>query len=87
MFLWYDTDRIEKDMSNNSSIFAYAFVAAVGFLPIRYLATIWGRIQRHTDRWEGLMKCIIKMGSVAIIYTPSFIKISSGIQTLMEGTT
>jgi hypothetical protein len=31
-FLWYDTDRIENDASNKSSIFASVFVVAVKFL-------------------------------------------------------
>jgi hypothetical protein len=33
---WYDTDRIENDASNNCSIVAYVFVAAVVFTePLR----------------------------------------------------
>jgi hypothetical protein len=39
-FPWNDTDRIENDGSNYSSIVAYIFFAAVTFLPSRYLATI-----------------------------------------------
>jgi hypothetical protein len=39
----------------------------------------------HTDWWEGFMKYIIEMGSGAIIYIPSFIKIGSGIQKLIGG--
>jgi hypothetical protein len=48
-FPWYDTDRIENDVSNNSSIVACVFVIAVTFLPGRCLATIGGYIYRHTD--------------------------------------
>jgi hypothetical protein len=39
-FLWYDTDGIENDASNNSSIVACVFVAAVTFIPSRCLETI-----------------------------------------------
>jgi hypothetical protein len=42
IFPWYDTDLIEKDTSNNSSIVACVFVAAVMFLQSRCLATMWG---------------------------------------------
>jgi hypothetical protein len=31
------------------------------------------------------MKCTLKMGSVAMIYIPSFIKTDSGIQKLIVG--
>jgi hypothetical protein len=41
-FPWYDTDHIEIDTSNNSSILACVFVTAVTFLPSRCLATIRG---------------------------------------------
>jgi hypothetical protein len=34
---------------------------------------------------EGFMKYAVEMGSGAIIYTPSFMKIGSGIQRLMGG--
>jgi hypothetical protein len=37
---WYDTDRIENDASNNSSIVSCVFIATVTFLPIRCLATL-----------------------------------------------
>jgi hypothetical protein len=39
----------------------------------------------HTDWWEGFMKHVVKMGSSAMIYIPSFIKTGSAIQKLMEG--
>jgi hypothetical protein len=40
-FPWYK-DRIENDVSNNSSIVTCVFVTAVTFLPSRFLATIGG---------------------------------------------
>jgi hypothetical protein len=39
-FPWYDTDRIENDVSNNSSIAACVFITALTFLLSRCLATI-----------------------------------------------
>jgi hypothetical protein len=72
-FPWYDTDSIEKYSSKNSSILAYAFVAAVTFLPSCCLATIGG--YRHADWWVGFMKYVIEMGSCPMIYIPSVIKI------------
>jgi hypothetical protein len=36
-----------------------------------------------TDKWEGFMKYAVEMGSGAIIYIPSFIKISSIIRRLI----
>jgi hypothetical protein len=62
-FLWYDTDRIENDASNNYFIVACVFVAAVAFLPSRCLATIGGMyIETHrlmegiyeVRHWDGL---------------------------------
>jgi hypothetical protein len=38
-FLLNDTDSTRNEVSNNSSIVAYAFVARVTFLPSRCLAT------------------------------------------------
>jgi hypothetical protein len=57
----------------------------VTFLPSRYLATIGGYTYRDTDCWEGFMKYAIKMGSGAMIYKPSFIKIGSAIQKWIGG--
>jgi hypothetical protein len=48
--------RIKYDVSNNSSIVARVFVAAVKFLPSRYLATIGGYAYKHINRWEEFMK-------------------------------
>jgi hypothetical protein len=49
-FPWYDTDPIENDVSNNSSIVACVFVTAVTFLPSSCLETLGGYT---TDWWEG----------------------------------
>jgi hypothetical protein len=73
-------DRIENDMSNNSSIVACVFVVVVTILPSSCLATISGYTYRHTDLWEGSIKCAVVMDS----YIPSFVKIGSGIQKLIE---
>jgi hypothetical protein len=70
-------DRIENDASNNYSIVSCVFVAAVTFLQSRFLATIGGYTYKHTDKWEGFMKCAVEMGSRAMIHIPSFIKIGS----------
>jgi hypothetical protein len=72
-----DTFRIENNASNNCSIVAFAFDIEVTFLPSRRLATY---TYRHTDRREGLMKQALEMDSGAMMYTPGFIKIGSGIQ-------
>jgi hypothetical protein len=96
-FPWYDTGHIENDASNNSSIVACVFVAAIMFLPrgwlatirkylpSRCLATIEGYTYKHTDRWEGFINEAVEMGSGALMYVPSFIKIGSGIQKLIGG--
>jgi hypothetical protein len=38
-----------------------------------------------TDRWEGFMKYAVEMGSGAMIYISSFIKIGSGVLKLIGG--
>jgi hypothetical protein len=38
-----------------------------------------------TDLWEGFIKYAVEMGSGAMIYIPSVIKIGSGIQKLIGG--
>jgi hypothetical protein len=46
------------------------------------------RRDTHTDTQtdgEGFMKYAVEMGSVAMIYIPSFMKIGSGIQKLIRG--
>jgi hypothetical protein len=51
--------------------------------PCRYLATIERYIYRHTDWWEGFFNYAVEMSLGAVI--PSFVKIGSGVQKLMEG--
>jgi hypothetical protein len=77
--LLYDTDRIENDASNNSSIVACVFVVAITFLPSRCLAAIGGYRYRHTDQWEGYMNYGVGVGTGAMIYIPTLIKIGAGI--------
>jgi hypothetical protein len=77
-------DRIEKGVSNISSIVACVFVAAVTFLLSRCLATIWGYTCRHTSVWEGFMKYAVEIGSVGTVYILNFIKTGSGIQKLIH---
>jgi hypothetical protein len=59
-------------------------VAAVTFSPSRCL-TIGEYTYRHTDWCEGFMKYAVKMGSGAMIYIPSFMKIGWGIQKEIGG--
>jgi hypothetical protein len=49
-FPWYDTDCTEDDLSNNSSITAYVFVAVVTFLLSCCLAM---KGDTHTERLMG----------------------------------
>jgi hypothetical protein len=49
----YDMDRIENDVSNNSSIFWSVFVAAITFLPSSCLANHRGHTYRHKNWWGG----------------------------------
>jgi hypothetical protein len=44
------------------------------------------RTDTHTEGWEGFMKYTVKMGSVAMICIPGFIKISPCIKKLMGDT-
>jgi hypothetical protein len=74
---------MEEDISNNSSIVACVFVAAVPFLQSRCLATIGECTYRHTDRWEGFMQLAVQMGSDDMLYISSFIKTGSAIQILI----
>jgi hypothetical protein len=55
----------------------------VTFSPSRGLATNGGYAYRHTEWWEGFMKYAVEMGSGAIIYIPSFVKIGSCSRKLM----
>jgi hypothetical protein len=43
------------------------------------------RRNKQIYRWEGFLKYAVEMGSVVIIYIPSFIKIGSGIQKIIGG--
>jgi hypothetical protein len=66
----------------------HVFVVLGMCLPSHCLATIGGiHAYRYTDCWEGFFKYAIEMGSVAMIYVPSFVKIGSGIQKLLRGDT
>jgi hypothetical protein len=44
-------------------------------------------IYRHTDWWKGFMKYAVEVGSGAMTYIQSFIKIGWGIQNLISGFT
>jgi hypothetical protein len=59
-FPWYDTDFIEDDAPNNSSIVACVFIAAVMFLPSRCLATIRGYICRYIDYERDLWSASLR---------------------------
>jgi hypothetical protein len=48
----YDKDRIENDASNNSSIIACIFIAALMFFSVSLPSN---DTYRHTDWWEGFM--------------------------------
>jgi hypothetical protein len=77
-FSWYNTDRIENDVSNNSSIVAHVLFAAVSFfLPSRCLAKIEGYIYRHMDWWKGFMNYAVNMGSSAMKYQVSYIVVKA----------
>jgi hypothetical protein len=52
-------------------------------LPSLCLVTVGG-IHIQTHRWQGFMKYAVEIGSGAMIYIPSFIKIGSGIQKLIR---
>jgi hypothetical protein len=62
IILWYNTDCIENNMSNNYFIVASVFVAVVTFLPSHCLAKIVGYTYRHRLMgeiyevccWDGL---------------------------------
>jgi hypothetical protein len=64
-----------KHASKNSSIVVCVFAATVTFSPGRRLATIWRYTYKHTDRWQEFMKYAVEMGSGAMIYVPSLMKI------------
>jgi hypothetical protein len=79
----FDTTRTPQKTTRITLILLLrVFFVAGTCVPSRWLATRKRDTYRHT---EGCMMYAAEMGSVAIIYTPSFVKISSGIQNLMEG--
>jgi hypothetical protein len=82
---WYDSDRIENDTSDSYSIVASVFVDAILFLLSRCLVTTAGYTFRGIDWWEIFMKWAVEIGSGAMIYVPSFIKIRSGINFVIRG--
>jgi hypothetical protein len=47
--------------------------------------TIRGYIYRHKNSWDGFIKYTVEMGSGAMIFMPSLIKIGSAIQKLIRG--
>jgi hypothetical protein len=57
------------------------FVAAVTFLLSPCLAKVEGYTYRHTDRWEGFMKCAAEMSSGAMIYIPSFLRLVQALKS------
>jgi hypothetical protein len=81
----YDMDRIKNGASNNSSIFACVFVAALTYLPSRCLSTIWGYTYRHKDWWEIIIEYAVLMGSDAKVYVPNYVKSRSSIRKLIGG--
>jgi hypothetical protein len=86
-FRWYSMGHIENDTPNNCSIVVCVFATTVTFSLSCCLAMIRGYTYRHTDWWEGFFNYAVEMGSGAVIYLPSCIKIGSGIQKLIGGDT
>jgi hypothetical protein len=84
-FLWYDTNLIENETSNNPSIVACVFVATGSYIPSRCLATIGGYTYRHAGWWEGFVEYAVEMDAGAMIYIPGFRKTRSGIHGLKGG--
>jgi hypothetical protein len=82
----YDTNLIENEAFNNSTVVACVLVAAVmflpsrcrattsGILPICWLATIGEYMYRQRDWWEEFIKYAVKIGLGNRIYIPSFMK-------------
>jgi hypothetical protein len=84
-FPLYDTGHTQNDASN-SSIVACVFVTAVTFLPSRCLAAIGGFLPSCCLATIGDIQTdtqAVEMGSGAVIYVPSCIKIGSDIQKLI----
>jgi hypothetical protein len=80
--LWYDTDLIENDASNNSSVFLR--ICCRGNILTEPLPNNGrGYTYRHIDWWHGFMKHAIEMSLGNNIYMPTFMKIVWGIQKLI----
>jgi hypothetical protein len=63
----YDTDHIENDASNNSSILACAFITAVTFVLNRCVVTIGGFLPtRCLETIRGLLpsRCLATIGGI-----------------------
>jgi hypothetical protein len=71
-------------MSQPILLLLLVFVAAAACLPSRCLATY---TYRHKTWWEVFMKCAVEIGSVSMVYLPSFIQRGSGIQIWCSGYT
>jgi predicted metalloprotease len=87
-------DRIENEASNNSSLVACIHCRRNVFTET-LTSTEWrdkingpvscnerGHTYIDSDWWEEFLNYAVKMSSLAMIYTPSFIKVGSGIQKL-----
>jgi hypothetical protein len=85
-FPWYDTERIENDTSHNSSIVPCIRCRGDDFteqLPSNRMKDT----HTNTDWRKGFMKYVVEMGSGAIIYISSFIKIGLDIRSWWGGHT
>jgi hypothetical protein len=78
-------DNIENYASNSCFIVACIFVVAVTFITSHCLAMIGGYTYRHM--MVEIVKYAVEMGSGAMMYIQSFMKIGSGIQKLIVGDT
>jgi hypothetical protein len=72
-FCWNDTECIENDASNSSSITESIFVAAVTSLPSRCLAMTRRCAHTQAENNTRRMKYAIEKGSGAMIYIPSLV--------------
>jgi hypothetical protein len=73
--------------SNDRWILPNGCLATIrGFLRSRYLEIIRGYTYRHTTDGRNFLNYAVEMGSDAVIYVPSFIKIGSGVQKLIGNT-
>jgi hypothetical protein len=79
----YDADHIQNDASNKHSIVVFIRCHGNVFTEPMPCNDTRGYTYGHEDWWQGFMKYAVEMGSVAMIYIPSSMKIGSGIQKLM----